>query len=339
MKKYTVAVLGKGAVGQELLKILAERQFPVGELRILATARSAGQQVEWQGDTYTVQEVSEAAFTGVDFAFFAGNTEASRVWGPVAATAGAVVIDKSNAWRMDPNVPLVVPEVNAAALDAHQGIIASPNCSTIQLVCVLQPLHAAVGLRRVVVSTYQAVSGTGREAMDELEAQTDAIANGQPVPREVYPHQIVQNVIPQCDSFDAESGFTLEELKLTNESRKIMDLPDLALTATAVRVPVLIGHSESVWVETERKLTRAEALALLAEAPGVTVIDQPEAQQYPLALTAAGQDDVFVGRLREDVANENALWFWCVSDNLRKGAATNAVQIAETLLERAAVKA
>lgn len=338
MKKYTVAVLGKGAVGQELLKILAERQFPVGQLRILATARSAGQQVEWQGEMHTVQEVSEAAFADVDFAFFAGNTEASRMWAPVAAKAGAVVIDKSNAWRMDPSVPLVVPEVNAAALDNHQGIIASPNCSTIQLVCVLQPLHAAAGLRRVVVSTYQAVSGTGREAMDELEAQTEAIASGQPVPREVYPHQIVQNVIPQCDSFD-ESGFTLEELKLTRESRKIMDLPDLALTATAVRVPVLIGHSESVWVETDRKLTRADALALLAEAPGVTVVDQPEAQEYPMALTAAGQDDVFVGRLREDVANENALWFWCVSDNLRKGAATNAVQIAETLLERAAVRA
>lgn len=336
MKNYTVAVLGKGAVGQELLKILAERRFPVGELRILATARSAGQIVTWQGQDWTVQEVSEEAFAGVDFAFFAGNTEASRLWAPVAARAGAVVIDKSNAWRMDPNVPLVVPEVNPEALDGHQGIIASPNCSTIQLVCVLKPLHDAAGLRRVIVSTYQAVSGTGREAMDELTAQTEALAAGRPAPREVYPHQIAHNVIPHCDSFD-ESGFTLEELKLTRESRKIMGLPDLALSATAVRVPVMIGHSEAVWVETERKLTRDEALAVLAQAPGVTVVDRPEAAEYPLALMAAGRDDVFVGRLREDVASANALWFWCVSDNLRKGAATNAVQIAEALLERAPV--
>lgn len=336
MKKYTVAVLGKGAVGLELLKILAERQFPVGELRILATARSAGQVVQWQGQDWTVQEVSEEAFAGVDFAFFAGNTEASRTWAPIAAQAGAVVIDKSNAWRMDPNVPLVVPEVNPGALDGHKGIIASPNCSTIQLVCALKPLHEAAGLRRVIVSTYQAVSGTGREAMDELVAQTEAIAAGTEVPRDVYPHQIAQNVIPHCDSFD-ESGFTLEELKLTRETRKIMDLPELALTATAVRVPVMVGHSEAVWVETERKLTRAEALAVLANAPGVTVVDRPEAGEYPLALDAAGRDDVFVGRLREDPTAASALWFWCVSDNLRKGAATNAVQIAETLLDRAAV--
>lgn len=333
MSGYVVAVLGTGAVGQELLRILDERRFPVSELRLLATSRSAGNKVTWRGCTHTIQEVKPEAFKGVKFAFIAATTAASKEFGPIAAREGAIVIDKSNAFRMDPKVPLVIPEVNGDALAKHQGIVASPNCSTIQMVVAIKPLHDAARLTRVVVSTYQSVSGTGREAMDELQLQSREALDGKPVTRTVYPYQIAFNLFPHIDSFES-NGYTGEEMKMTRETRKILDLPELPIAATTVRVPVHISHSESVLVETELKLTVPQAQEILAKAPGVTLLDDPAKSVYPTPLDAAGKDDVFVGRVREDISSANGLHLWVVSDNLRKGAATNAVQIAEEMVKR-----
>ena len=329
---YRVAVVGAtGLVGQQVLRVLEERRFPVDELRPLATARSAGRVVEFGGASWEVREVSAAALQGIDFAFFAASGEVSRELAPAAARAGAVVIDKSNTFRMDPDVPLVVPEVNGHALARHRNLIASPNCSTIQLVVVLKPLLDAFGLRRVVVSTYQAVSGTGAAALEELEAATRADMEGRSFQPQVYPHPIAFNVLPHCDRFEAEAA-TLEEWKLVRESRKILERDDLAVTATAVRVPVRVGHSEAVWLETEREASPEALRQVLAAAPGVVVQDDPAAAVYPTPLEVAGRDEVFVGRIRRDPTGERSFWLWIVADNLRKGAATNAVQIAEALI-------
>ncbi len=348
MRTYTVALVGAaGAVGQELLRVLVDRKFPVGELRLLATAHSAGHKFRFRNEELTVQEVSPEAFRGVDFAFFAAGNEASKVWAPVAVREGAVVIDKASVFRMEKDIPLVVPEVNGEAIRANKGIIASPNCSTIQLVVALKPLHDAAKLKRVVVSSYQAVSGTGRDAMEEMLNQVRVFGSeaedaqayetwmsqpGEAMVSSVYPRQIAFNVLPQCDSF-GEGGYTGEEMKFVNETRKILGAPDLSVAATAVRVPVFISHSESVLIETDRKLSVAEARELLAAAPGVVLVDDPGQGQYPTAIEVAGRDEVFVGRIREDLSSQNGLWLWVVADNLRKGAATNAVQIAEYMIE------
>jgi aspartate-semialdehyde dehydrogenase len=320
-------------VGQKILKILAERDFPVGDLTLMATARSAGQAFEFRGRSRTVEEARPDRFDHVDVAFFAATAAASQELAPEAVKRGAVVIDKSSVFRMTPGVPLVVPEVNPDALDGHQGIIASPNCSTIQFVMVLAPLCRRRAVRRVVVSTYQSVSGTGREAVEELTAQSRAVLDGHPVKGEVYPHQIAFNVLPHIDKFDPE-GYTGEETKMIQETRKIMGLPGLAITATTARVPTYVGHAESVNIEFEDDLGPDEARRILNSAAGVVVADDPARNGYPLPVDAAGRDEVFVGRIRKDFSIPHGLNLWIVSDNLRKGAATNAVQIAETLVAR-----
>lgn len=332
MRPLNVAVLGAGgAVGAEIIRLLAEREFPLEQLRLLATARSAGTHVDFCGRSIEIAEVDETSFVGVDVAFFCATGEASRRYAPLAVEAGAVVIDKSNAFRMDPSVPLVVPEVNPSDLYGHPGIIASPNCSTIQMVVALKPLLDAAGLKRVIVSTYQAVSGSGRDAMEELMTQIADIAAARVPTPKVYPHQIALNLFPHIDKFD-DQGNTAEELKMVHETRKILHLPTLPVAATCVRVPVLTGHSEAVYVETERPLSVERVRELLQQAPGVTVMDDPERGVYPTPLAAAGRDDVLVGRIRADQSWENGLSLWVVADNLRKGAATNAVQIAEWML-------
>lgn len=332
MKTYNVAVVGVGAVGQALLDLLSEHDFPVNELKVLATSRSAGKQVEFKGKTLTVEETTSESFEGVDIALFAGGA-ASKEFAQAAVDKGAVVIDNSSHFRMDPQVPLVVPEVNPDDVDWHKGIIANPNCSTIQMVVALKPLHDAARIKRIVVSTYQAVSGAGSEAVDELWDQSAAIINGEPLSKKVFPHQIAFNVLPHIDVF-LENGYSKEEMKMVNETVKIMGDPTIKLTATTVRVPVFTGHSEAVNIETEKHLTAEEARRLLAAAPGVEVIDDLENKQYPLPTDCVGLDTVFVGRIREDNTVENGLNLWVVSDNLRKGAATNAVQIAELLVAK-----
>jgi aspartate-semialdehyde dehydrogenase len=329
---YAVAVVGAtGAVGQEMLKVLAERAFPVRELRPLASERSAGKHVEFKGRDYVVQELTDDSFAGVQVALFSAGGKVSERFCPVAARAGAICIDNTNAFRMDPAVPLVVPEVNAHAIATHKGIIANPNCSTIQMVVVLKPLHDAARIRRVVVSTYQATSGAGKKAMDELFQQTADLISGREHPPKVFPHRIAFNLIPQIDVF-LENGYTKEEMKMVNETRKIMEDQSIRVTATTVRVPVFYGHSEAVNVETERHLTAVEARELLEKAPGVKVVDDPVSRRYPMPIDAAGQDDTLVGRIREDISIENGLNLWITADNIRKGAATNAVQIAEILV-------
>ncbi|HHW55376.1 MAG: aspartate-semialdehyde dehydrogenase [bacterium] len=337
MKDYTVAIVGAtGAVGQEIASILAERNFPVSTLVPLASKRSAGKKIVFRGKEYTVQETLPSSFAGVDLAFFCAGTKVSRELAPEAAKAGCVVIDNSNAFRMDPEVPLVVPEVNPEDMEGHKGIIANPNCSTIQMVVVLKPLHDFKPIKRVVVSTYQAVSGTGLEAMEELTQQCKDILAGNQTRAEVYPYQIAFNILPHIDVFD-ETGYTLEEWKMVRETKKIMGDESIAVTATTVRVPVYRSHSEAINIETEGKITPAQAREILAQAPGVEVVDAPEELQYPLPLLAAGKDEVFVGRIREDFTISNGLNLWVVADNLRKGAALNAVQIAETLVEKGLV--
>ena len=327
-----VAVVGAtGAVGEEMLKVLAQRGFPVGEVRALASARSAGRQVAWGDAALMVQELGAGSFAGIDIALFSAGGSISKQFAPAAVQAGAVVIDNSSAFRMDDDVPLVVPEVNPADVSWHKGIIANPNCSTIQMVVVLKPLHDAAGIKRVVVSTYQAVSGTGKRAVAELLAQTKAVLAGDLPIAEVYPRQIAFNVLPHIDVF-LDDGYTKEEWKMEVETKKIMGDDSIAVTATCARVPVLVGHSEAVNIETERALSVKDARDLLVRAPGVEVVDDPAGALYPLAVDAAGRDPSYVGRIRRDATVPHGLNFWIVSDNVRKGAALNAVQIAELLL-------
>ncbi|MDO9082667.1 MAG: aspartate-semialdehyde dehydrogenase [Humidesulfovibrio sp.] len=329
-----VAVVGAtGAVGREMLEVLAQRSFPASEVVAFASARSAGSTVEYAGAELTVRELKEDSFKGFDLALFSAGGATSEKFAPLAAKAGCVVVDNSSAWRMDPACPLVVPEVNAKDLEWHKGIIANPNCSTIQLVVALKPLHDEATIKRIVVSTYQAVSGTGQKAITELETQTARLMNGQEVIPQVYPYQIAFNCLPQIDVF-LENGYTKEEMKMVNETKKIMGDDTIRVTATTVRVPVFFSHSESVNIETERKLSVADVRQILSEAPGITVADFPEKKIYPMPIDVAGQDDVFVGRIREDESIENGLNLWIVADNIRKGAALNAVQIGEELIRR-----
>ncbi len=328
----TVAILGAtGRVGQELLSILEKRQFPVAELKLLASSRSKETTLNFRGRQYPVIEASGADFQGIDIVFGCTNEDISRELTPLAVKAGALVIDNSSAFRMDPLVPLVVPEVNAQALHNHKGLIANPNCSTIQMVVVLKPLHEAAGLKRVIVSTYQSVSGAGKEAMDELKFQTQAIINGTQYQPSVFNRQIAFNLIPHIDRF-MDDGYTREERKIIQETQKILELPGLLVTATSVRVPVVVGHSESILVELETQISPAQAREVLKEAPGIEVWDDPLELKYPTPIDAAGEDPVYVGRIRKDTSSSNGLNLWVVADNLRVGAALNAVRIAEYLL-------
>jgi aspartate-semialdehyde dehydrogenase len=330
-KEYKVAVVGAtGMVGQAMREILEEREFPLAELRLLASERSRGRRLPFRGEEVEVKVLDEESFHGIDLALFSAGGGISSRFAPIAVEAGAVVVDNSSAFRMEEGVPLVVPEVNPDDAFAHSGIIANPNCSTIQMVVVLKPLHDRSPMRRVVVSTYQSVSGTGKKAVEELEAQTREVQEGrEPVP-DVYPNPIAFNCLPHIDVF-LPGGHTREEMKMINETRKIMGLPYLLMSATAVRVPVFIGHSESVNVEFAEAIDPEEARRILAAAPGVEVVDDPDADLYPQALNAAGKDPCYVGRIREDLSCPRALNLWIVSDNLRKGAALNAVQIAELI--------
>jgi aspartate-semialdehyde dehydrogenase len=336
MSGVTVAVVGvTGAAGQMTLRILEERKFPVRELRVYASERSVGKEVGFAGDTLRVEKVTAEAFRGIEVAFFSAGSAQSREYAPLAVQAGAVVVDKSNAFRMDPAVPLVVPEINPGAVRGHRGIVASPNCTTVVTVMPLAPLHRAAGIRRVVATSYQAVSGAGVNGVEDLRQQTLAWARGEkPVPR-FFPHQIAFNLIPHIDKF-GDGGYTGEEWKLVHEVRKILETPDLRIAPTTVRVPVFTAHSVAVNVETDRKVTAEEARGLFERFPGLRVWDDPAESRYPMPVAVEGQDDCLVGRIREDLSHERALNFWVVGDQLRKGAATNAVQIAELLIGSAA---
>ncbi|MCP9446014.1 MAG: aspartate-semialdehyde dehydrogenase [Nitrospira sp.] len=331
---YVMAILGAtGAVGKETLEILEERKFPLESLRLFASRRSAGETLSCQGKEWKVEELTpESSFAGVDLALISATDAISREYGQKLGAAGVVVIDDSAVFRMDPDVPLVVPEVNARALEVvPRGIVSIPNCTTTPLVMALKPIHDAVGVKRVVVTTFQSVSGTGAAAMDELMDQTKALLAFREVETKVYPHQIAFNVLPQIGSFN-DGGDCSEEVKIVMETRKILGAPSLRVTATTVRVPVLRCHSEAINVELEKPLSANEARALLAAMPGVVVFDDPGKKLYPMPLDAAGKDEVYIGRVREDRSIENGLNLWVVSDNLRKGAALNAVQIAECLI-------
>ena len=336
MKKenYNIAVVGAtGAVGEQLREVLEEREFPVGDVRLLASERSAGQYLPFQNRQVRVAILREDSFQGVDIALFSAGAKVSAKFAPLAVAAGAVVVDNTSHFRMFPDIPLVVPEVNAGEIAKYKdrGIVANPNCSTIQMVVALKPIHDAARIKRIVVSTYQSVSGAGRMAMEELSQQVGALFNGREIRKEKFPQQIAFNCIPHIDVF-MEDGYTKEEWKMIQETRKILGEPSLPVTATAVRVPVFCSHSESVNVETEKKLTAAEARALLRAAPGIFLADIPADNIYPMAIDAVGKDATYVGRVREDPSVANGLNLWIVADNLRKGAALNAVQIAEILI-------
>jgi len=331
-KNKNVAIVGAtGAVGLEMLKILEERQFPVKDIRLFASGRSKGKKLKFKGADIKVEDLSRSRFRGIEIALFSAGADRSLEFAPKFVRAKAVVIDNSSAFRMEKDVPLVVPEVNRHAIKRHRGIIANPNCSTIQMVVAINPIHKEYRIKRVVVDTYQSVSGAGLKAMAELTAQTKEIIRGRDITRNVFPHQIAFNCLPQVDSF-LENEYTKEEMKTVNETRKIMEDGSIKISATCVRVPVFRSHSEAVNIETEKKLTAGEARELLRKAPGVVVVDNPGESLYPLAIYAAGRDEVFVGRIREDESVDSGLNLWVVSDNLRKGAALNAVQIAEYLL-------
>lgn len=345
-KGFHVAVVGAtGAVGQQMLKTLEERNFPMKSLTLLSSARSAGKTVSFRGEDVTVQEAKPESFDGIDIALFSAGGSVSKELAPEAAKRGAVVIDNTSAFRMDPEVPLVVPEVNKEDLHDHKGIIANPNCSTIQMLVALEPIRAAYGLKKVIVSTYQAVSGAGAQAIEELYSQTKAIVNNESFEPKVLPvgsdkkhYQIAFNAIPQIDKFE-DNGFTFEEMKMINETKKIMHLDSLPVAATCVRLPVAIGHSESLYFETEKgALTAADIQNLLKDAPGVVLQDNPAEQVYPMPADCVGKNDVFVGRIRKDLDTDNGFHMWVVSDNLLKGAAWNSVQIAETLIDMEIVK-
>ncbi len=332
-KKLNVAVVGAtGAVGNQMIACLEESDFPLKDLRLLASARSAGRRLRFRGDSIEVEELTETSFKDVDIAIFSAGGGTSQRFAPAAAGSGCVVVDNSSAWRMDPDVPLVVPEVNPHAIAgyAKKGIIANPNCSTIQMVVALNPIYRKVGIKRIVVATYQAVSGTGKKAIDELFDQTRAMINFMDCEPKVYPHRIAFNCLPHIDKF-LENGYTGEEMKMVNETRKILEDDAIAVTATTVRVPVFYGHSEAVNVETRDPISAEEARSLLEKAPGVKVVDDPANNVYPMAIDGAGQDLTLVGRIRKDISIENGLDMWVVADNIRKGAATNAVQIAQLL--------
>ncbi len=339
MKQYKVAILGAtGMVGREFAKGLAQRNFPLSSLRLLASDRSADKRIRFGDSKLTVKEAVPESFRGVDIALFSAGAEISRYFSPIACQAGAVVIDNSSAFRMMDSVPLVVPEINPEDIRRHKGIIANPNCSTIQLVVALYPLHRVNAIKRIVVSTYQAVSGTGLAAVNELTTQVKQVLEGQtPVPH-VYPHQIAFNLLPEIDVF-MDNGYTKEEQKLAEETRKIMHADDIAISATCVRVPVFTGHSEAVSVEFSHPMSADEAQYILAQAPGVKVLDDTAISLYPQPWSAAGTDEVFVGRIRQDTSCANGLVMWIVADNLRKGAALNAVQIAEEMIRRDWLKA
>jgi aspartate-semialdehyde dehydrogenase len=332
---YRVGVLGAtGLVGTTILGLLSERDFPAAEVVPLASERSAGKEIEWNGESLTCQAVSEDSIQGLDLVLSSAGGSVSAAWSRRIVAAGATVVDNTSYWRMHDDVPLVVSEVNPEALAGHKGIIANPNCSTMQMVVALKPLYDEAGIERLVVSTYQAVSGTGKAAIDELRDQTHAILHGQEPKAAIYPHQIAFNVLAQAGSFAPGDDHTDEERKLINETRKILGDEEIKVSATCIRVPVVTGHSEAVNVETREPLSPERARELLAAAPGVSVVDDPAASRFPMAIEAAGQDDVLVGRIRRDPGNEMALDMWVVADNLRKGAATNAVQVAELLVER-----
>lgn len=324
-----IAVVGAtGMVGRVMLQVLEERNFPVTEIIPVASERSVGKTIEYKGKEYKIVSMQDAVEMRADIAIFSAGGETSKQWAPKFAEVGTTVVDNSSAWRMDPDRPLVVPEINADILTKEDKIIANPNCSTIQLVMVLNPLHKKYGIKRVVVSTYQSVTGTGKDAVEQLNGEIE----GRDVAK-VYPYQIFKNALPHCDVFDEETGYTKEELKLTREPRKIMRVDEMNITATAVRVPVQGGHSESVNIEFENDFDLADVRKLLSEQDGVKLQDNPDTNTYPMAFYSEGKDDVFVGRIRRDLSQSNTLNCWIVADNLRKGAATNAVQIAEYLVK------
>ncbi|MFN8163473.1 MAG: aspartate-semialdehyde dehydrogenase [Solirubrobacterales bacterium] len=334
---YRVGVLGAtGAVGTTILEVLAERRFPSSEVVPLASERSAGRRIEWNGSTLEVRALSDESIQGLDVVLSSAGGTVSREWAPRIVEAGAVVVDNTSYWRMHEDVPLVVAGVNPDAAASHHGIVANPNCTTMVMMMALAPIHRAVGLERLVLSTYQAVSGTGQRAIEELREQSQAVLAGKEVPGpNVYPHQIAFNVLPQVETFKDGDDYTTEERKVMAETRKILGLrEEVGISATCARVPVFTGHSESVNVQTREDLSPERCRELLAEAPGVVVVDRPGAAEYPLALEAAGRDEVLVGRIRRDPGHERCLNLWVVGDNLRKGAATNAVQVAELLAER-----
>jgi aspartate-semialdehyde dehydrogenase len=324
-------------VGNEMLRVLAQREFPAERVIALASERSKGLTVAYGNEELKVGEIDEAAFKGIDVALFSASGDIALMYGPVAAESGALVIDNSSAWRMKENVPLVVPEVNAADIRENEGIIANPNCCAIPLTVVLNPLKK-IGIERVLVSTYQSASGAGRQLVDELDEQTKAIADGKEPPVAAYPYQLAYNVVPGGWRPEA-GGYNEEEVKIVNETRKILHEPDLKIAATCVRVPVPVGHGESVFVETAEKLSADEARTLLGSSPGIVIEDDPHAKLYPTPNGVAGKDEVYVGRIREDVSSKRGLLLWIVSDNLRKGAALNAVQIAEQAIEMGAIGA
>jgi aspartate-semialdehyde dehydrogenase len=335
-REFNVAVAGAtGAVGTQMVRCLEERNFPVKMLRPLASERSLGKSVSFHGKDVPIQVLDEESFENIDIALFSAGGSISQKYGPIAAASGAVVVDNSSAFRMEPDIPLVVPEVNShdIALYTNRGIIANPNCSTIQMVVVLKPIHDAARIKRVVVSTYQAVSGTGQKAVIELAEQVRALLSGADPKVKVYPYRIAFNVLPHIDVF-LENGYTKEEMKMVLETKKIMGDDAIKVSATTARVPVFYGHSEAVNIETEKKITPDEVRALLAKAPGVKVVDDPANKLYPMPLDAAGQDLTLVGRIREDASIANGIDLWIAADNIRKGAATNAVQIAEILAEK-----
>lgn len=333
-KKFVFAIVGAtGVVGRELIKLIEERKLPISKLKLFSSHRSAGTRLSFNSQEIIVQELTHDSFNHIDIALFSAGSKISQKYAPYAVASGCIVIDNSNMWRMDARCPLVIPEVNPNVLSDHNGIIANPNCSTIQLLVALAPIHTIATLKRIVVSTYQAVSGTGQKGINEIEQQTRQLFNLQSPETIVYPHRIAFNCIPHVDEF-LENDYTREEIKIANETIKIFDDPTIKITATCVRVPVFYGHSESVNIETEEKISPQHARAILSQSPGIYVYDNPKENMYPTPVDAAGEDLTFVGRIREDPTIENGLNLWIVADNIRKGAALNTVQIAETLIQK-----
>ncbi len=333
MKAYNIAVVGPlGVVGGKLIEILVERNFPINKIKLLGTSRNKNKKIKFHGQTLLTEVAEEGAFIDVDIAFFCVDSNVSKHLAPIAIKEGAVVIDNSSAWRLDDKVPLVIPEVNPEDLHSHNQLISNPNCSTIQMLVPLKPIHDIFKIKRIVVSTYQSVSGTGKKGMEELNNQLLDYYFNTPMTNSVYPHQILFNALPHIDDF-LENGYTKEEMKMVNETKKILD-KDIEVTATAVRIPVLNGHSESVNIETEKPISPEEVKAILGKAKGVKLVDDIKSNLYPMPIQVEGKDEVFVGRIRKDMSIDNGINMWIVADNLRKGAALNSVQIAETLIER-----